>query len=43
MLKVYIFRTIPEDNEDVKDNCSAINDSPTLCLQFTHQLSVCLC
>uniref|UniRef100_A0A915C5Y6 RNA-directed RNA polymerase n=2 Tax=Parascaris univalens TaxID=6257 RepID=A0A915C5Y6_PARUN len=33
------WRTIPEDNDDVRDNCSAINDSPTLCLQFTHQLS----
>ncbi|KHN72614.1 putative RNA-dependent RNA polymerase SHL2 [Toxocara canis] len=33
------WRSIPEDNGDMRDNCSAINDSPTLCLQFTHQLA----
>ncbi|VDK71757.1 unnamed protein product [Anisakis simplex] len=32
------WRSIPEDNNDSRDNCAAINDSPTMCLQFTSEL-----
>uniref|UniRef100_A0A915Q3J5 PH-like domain-containing protein n=1 Tax=Setaria digitata TaxID=48799 RepID=A0A915Q3J5_9BILA len=34
------WRTIPENNDDRRDNCAAINESPYFCLQLRQQVPV---